>query len=49
MKIRHFRGDVELPWIAVDNHYNFDYQANRPLKEEVTFLPGDQLTIGKYL
>jgi hypothetical protein len=45
MKLRHFRGNKELPWIAVDDTYDFDYQQNRPLREHVNVKPGDQLTM----
>lgn len=33
--------------MATDDNYDFDFQQNRPLLEEVTILPGDQLTYGK--
>ena len=46
MKLRHFRGQVELPWILTDNNYDFNFQQARPLREPVNVLPGDQLTIG---
>jgi len=45
MKARVFRDGAELPWLAVDNHYNFDYQANRPFREYVKILPGDHITL----
>jgi hypothetical protein len=45
--LRHFRGNVELPWIDFDNHYDFDYQQNKHLAREVKILPGDQITYGK--
>jgi len=35
IKTRHMRGDVELKPIAVDNHYDFDYQETRLLKGEI--------------
>ncbi|KAG4070170.1 hypothetical protein HA402_003860 [Bradysia odoriphaga] len=43
MKTRIIRNGVELPWLAVDNHYNFDYQANRPFQEYRKVLPGDHI------
>jgi len=46
MKLRHFRGRTELPWVMVDDNFSFNYQDNRniaPLK----WLPGDQFAIGK--
>lgn len=48
LKIRHFRNDIELPWLIRDDHYDFDYQQNRPLLDEVIVLPGDHLTLGVY-
>jgi len=44
LKLRHFRDGEELPWLSSDDNYNFDYQQNRPLLEEIKILPGDQLT-----
>jgi hypothetical protein len=35
IKTRHMRGDVELKPIAVDNHYDFDYQETRLFKGEI--------------
>lgn len=51
LRLRHFRNGTELPWLATDDNYDFDFQQNRPLLEEITILPGDQLTYGinKYL
>lgn len=46
MLFRHFRNGTELPWIGQDKHYDFDYQENRPLTENVNILPGDQMTLG---
>lgn len=47
IKLRQFRNGTELPWIANDDHYNFNFQQNRPLRNEITILPGDQLSTGK--
>jgi len=47
LKLRHFRNDIELPWIAHDDKYDFNYQQYRMLDEERKVLPGDRLTIGK--
>ncbi|XP_035702350.1 DBH-like monooxygenase protein 2 homolog [Folsomia candida] len=44
LKTRHFRGNVELPWIDYDDHYDFDYQQNKPIRE-MQILPGDQITL----
>jgi len=48
LKLRHFRNDtIELPWIAYDDKYDFNYQQYRMLDEERKVLPGDRLIIGK--
>lgn len=44
LKLRHFRGNKELPWISSDDHWDFNYQQNRPMVEPRHILPGDQLT-----
>jgi len=44
MKLRHYRNGTELPWVSYDDHYHFNYQKNRPLREERKILPGDALT-----
>jgi len=46
LKVRHFRNGTELPWLDNDEHYDFDFQQNKPLVNEVVVLPGDQLTYG---
>jgi hypothetical protein len=46
MKLRHFRGTKELPWIANDETYDFDYQDNRNLND-IMIMRGDQLALGK--
>ncbi|CAL8141909.1 unnamed protein product [Orchesella dallaii] len=45
MRLRHYRGNVELPWILNDQNYDFNYQQYRYLINPVSFLPGDQLTV----
>ncbi|CAL8133761.1 unnamed protein product [Orchesella dallaii] len=45
LKVRHFRDDVELPWLDFDNQYDFNFQQNKPLRDAVRVLPGDQLTV----
>ncbi|CAL8109980.1 unnamed protein product [Orchesella dallaii] len=45
MKLRHFRGNKELPWIGVDDHYDFNYQQSIPLSTYVKLEKGDQLTV----
>ncbi len=47
MRLRQFRNGTELPWVSNDDHYNFNYQKNRPLREERKILPGDSLAFGK--
>ncbi|XP_035704417.1 DBH-like monooxygenase protein 2 homolog isoform X2 [Folsomia candida] len=44
LRLRHFRGNIELPWIDNEEHYDFDYQQNKHLSTEVRILPGDQIT-----
>jgi hypothetical protein len=44
MKLRHFRGTQELPWVKNDENYDFEYQQTRPMRDEVLVLPGDHLT-----
>lgn len=46
-RIRHFRGNEELPFIANDEHYDFNYQNNRHFRTELKLLPGDHLTLGE--
>ncbi|CAG0895153.1 unnamed protein product [Darwinula stevensoni] len=45
MRARIFRDGQELPWILHDEHYDFDYQQSRVLREEFILLPGDHVTI----
>ncbi|CAG7674168.1 unnamed protein product, partial [Allacma fusca] len=45
IKLRQFRDGEELPWLANDDHYDFDYQQLRPLSDAKNILRGDQLTI----
>lgn len=45
IRLRHFREGVELPKIAQDNFYDFNYQMPRTLKEEITILPGDEFLV----
>ena len=35
MKLNHFRGNVELPWISVDRKYDSFYQVARMLENPV--------------
>nr|CAB3263917.1 DBH-like monooxygenase protein 1 homolog [Phallusia mammillata] len=42
---RHFRDGVELPYIAKDDAYDFNFQAYRYVKPERTVLPGDSMQV----
>jgi hypothetical protein len=43
MRLRHIRKGIELPMIAEDNYYDFNYQQSIPFEQEVKVLPGDDL------
>lgn len=43
IRVRHFRGDRELPYLALDENFYPSYQPVRTLREVRRFLPGDQL------
>ncbi|XP_042238957.1 uncharacterized protein LOC121877254 isoform X2 [Homarus americanus] len=43
LKLRHIRDNKELPFIAKDMSYDFNYQQSRIFKDEVIILPGDSL------
>lgn len=45
IRLRHFRGDRELKPMAVDSHFDADFQQSRRLAKEVRLLPGDHLTV----
>ncbi|ODM91325.1 DBH-like monooxygenase protein 1 [Orchesella cincta] len=45
LRIQHFRNGRELPWISNDDNFIVNYQPTRILREEVTILPGDQVTM----
>ncbi|XP_021961495.1 DBH-like monooxygenase protein 2 homolog [Folsomia candida] len=44
LKLRHFRGTEELPWLDYDDHYDFDFQQNKHLNSEIVVFPGDHMT-----
>ncbi|ODN05531.1 DBH-like monooxygenase protein 1, partial [Orchesella cincta] len=44
LRVHHFRGNRELPWVINDDNYDFNYQQLRFLPNPVTIQPGDQLT-----
>ncbi|XP_011301507.1 MOXD1 homolog 1 [Fopius arisanus] len=43
LSLKHIRNGQELPHIAHENHFDFDYQQSHSLAEEVKILPGDEL------
>ncbi|XP_076272907.1 MOXD1 homolog 1 [Rhynchophorus ferrugineus] len=43
LKLRHIRAGKELPPLAQDDHYDFNYQQSRALSQDTTILPGDGL------
>ncbi|KAJ4447565.1 hypothetical protein ANN_09572, partial [Periplaneta americana] len=43
LRLRHIRNGRELPRVAEDDHYDFNYQQARVLPKEVAVLPGDEL------
>lgn len=45
LKLQQFRDGKELPWFAYDDFYDFNYQQNRPLREEKKIMPGDSLVM----
>ncbi|XP_054152477.1 DBH-like monooxygenase protein 2 homolog [Oppia nitens] len=45
VKVRHFRGDEELPWLEFDSNYDFNLQSFRTLDPMVIIKMGDQLTV----
>ncbi|CAL8068074.1 unnamed protein product [Orchesella dallaii] len=43
VRVLHFRGKKELPWVNADDNFNFDFQQTRILNEERRVIPGDTL------
>lgn len=43
MRLRHVRGNDEMNHIVENNRYQFAYQVDQKLKEEVTVFPSDHL------
>ncbi|CAL8068076.1 unnamed protein product [Orchesella dallaii] len=43
LRIMHFRGEKELPWVNADDNFNFLFQQTRILNEERKVAPGDSL------
>ncbi|XP_069987575.1 DBH-like monooxygenase protein 1 homolog [Penaeus vannamei] len=44
IRVRHFRDGKELPPLAVDDYYDFNFQQILRLQEERTILPSDHIT-----
>lgn len=47
IRLQHFRGQTELPWVISDENYSFNYQQWRILTRETKIIPGDQLVVSK--
>ncbi|XP_054153127.1 DBH-like monooxygenase protein 1 [Oppia nitens] len=45
IRVRHFRGNQELPWITFDDNFDYNLQPFRLLHQMVIIKPGDQLTV----
>ncbi|CAL8126017.1 unnamed protein product [Orchesella dallaii] len=45
IRLRHFRNGTELPVIAEDTYYDFNYQQSRTLKNELFILPTDEMVV----
>ncbi|KAL3871756.1 hypothetical protein ACJMK2_039734 [Sinanodonta woodiana] len=45
IKTRHFRNGSELPPLATDPHYDFDFQETRLLREEIAIRRGDSFIV----
>lgn len=43
--VRHFRGKEELPPLAEEYNYDFNFQDFRRFEKERVILPGDQITV----
>lgn len=43
--VRHFRGRTELPYLAEENNYDFNFQDFQRFDEKRVILPGDQITV----
>jgi hypothetical protein len=43
LRLRHIREGRELPRVAEDDNYDFNYQQARVLPKEVAVFPGDEL------
>jgi len=40
-----YRNTTELPYLAIDRSYDFNYQETRTLPEERELLPGDTIQV----
>jgi len=45
IRVRHIRGDEELPYLAWNRNYDFDYQQSILLDEITQILPGDEIIV----
>ncbi|KAL3871757.1 hypothetical protein ACJMK2_039735 [Sinanodonta woodiana] len=45
IKTRHFRNGTELPPLAIDSNYDFDFQQTRPLRSEIPIRHGDSFIV----
>ncbi|ODN00878.1 DBH-like monooxygenase protein 2 [Orchesella cincta] len=43
IKVSHFRGNQELPWLANDNNFNATFQETRLLRRPINIRRGDRL------
>ena len=43
--MRHFRGRTELPYLAEEQNYDFNFQDFQRFDEKRVILPGDQITV----
>ena len=48
IKVRHFRGNNELPWIVNDRNFDALFPQSVFLTNDIKILPGDQVTVGKF-
>jgi hypothetical protein len=43
--VRHFRGNKELPILAINTAYDFNFQSSNPVNPPRLFLPGDRIMV----
>lgn len=49
LRIQHFRNNRELPFVLNDDNYQFLFQPIRLMRNEVTIIPGDQVTMRTFI